>query len=352
MTPAPQRTLVIRLSSVGDIILSSLLLRVFHRRFPESRIDFLVKERYAGLVRHNPNISRVIAFPERPGSGDLHELRASLSDTRYDLVLDIHDSLRSRYLCLGMKNVRRINKRKLARWVLVRTKWDVYSWFGGAPGVAERYLETVHDLGIADDNGGLEVYVPAEVKLHIDTILEEAGIRKGESSIGVCPSARHSNKIWLKERFAEAATILASENGWPVVLFGSGESERERNNDIATMIAHKSPDARVVNLADRISLIETAAAMERCSLVISNDSGLMHLAAACKRPVAAVFGPTVREFGFFPHGTRSTVIENAGLSCRPCTHIGLDHCPKGHFRCMKDIPSEAVVKAARLLLRA
>ena len=106
-----------------------------------------------------------------------------------------------------------------------------------------------------------------------------------------------------------------------------------------------------MNLAGKLNLCETAAMMDKCSVVVTNDSGLMHIAAARKRNVVAIFGPTVKEFGFFPIGTRSVVVENTELDCRPCTHIGLPSCPKGHFKCMNEISTEQVVTSANALLQ-
>ena len=87
--------------------------------------------------------------------------------------------------------------------------------------------------------------------------------------------------------------------------------------------------------------------MDRCDVILTNDTGLMHLAASRRRPLVAVFGPTVRQLGFFPTGPASTVVEHPGLSCRPCTAIGRATCPRGHFRCMADIAESDVVAAAR-----
>jgi heptosyltransferase-2 len=111
-----------------------------------------------------------------------------------------------------------------------------------------------------------------------------------------------------------------------------------------------APDAPIVNAAGRLSLTETAALVDRCSVVLSNDSGLMHIAAARKRGLVALFGPTVRELGFFPYGTESIVLEKTELSCRPCTHIGGPSCPKKHYRCMNDIEPHHVVHSLKQFL--
>lgn len=345
------KTLIIRFSSVGDIVLSSLLVRTFHSRFPNWQLDFCVKEEFADLVRFNPNISNVIEFPKSGNFDDVKRIRKKIKENNYDLIIDIHGSLRSRYVCFGAKNVVRINKRKLARFLLVKFKLNLYDKSDGAPSVALRYLETVRTLGVEDDRMGLELFVSEDDISRTSKLVQDSGFRLDQQFIGVCPSAKHNNKMWSKERFAEAAAALSEHYGNPVVLFGS-EDEGQRCNEIEALLQTRRPRPRVLNLAGRISLTETAATMDYCSIVLTNDSGLMHIAAARKRNVAAIFGPTVRELGFFPFGTQSVVVENKELDCRPCTHIGLPECPKGHFNCMNGISSAQVIESANALLQA
>ncbi len=335
------------MSSIGDIVLSSLLVRAMRKRFPQSRIDFLVKQEYADLIRHNPHLSNVIEFPKGGTLADLRCLRKEIQSGEYSLIVDIHDSVRSRYLCFGAKNVVRINKRKFARFLLVHFKWDVYKHVGGSPSVAERYLEPVRHLGVENDGGGLELFPDEKDVQRAEEILRASGISKSTVITGICPSAKHANKMWMKESFAEVGATLSGHRG-AVVLFGS-ESEGARCEEIRQSILKDKRDTPVLNLAGKVSLLETAALMDRCSIIVTNDSGLMHIASARKRPVVVIFGPTTRELGFFPYGTRSTIVEHSGLPCRPCTHIGLTHCPKGHFKCMRDISPLQVVSAAQAL---
>jgi heptosyltransferase-2 len=343
------KTLIIRLSSVGDVVLSSPLVRALHGRYPDCQIDFLVKAEYADLVRFNPHVAHVIQFPGGGTLRDLVRLRRTVISSRYDLIIDIHDSIRSRYLSAGAVKVTRVNKRKFARALLVNFKLDVYDRWGGAPDVAARYLETVTPWGIQDDGGGPEIFFPPDVARTVERLLGAEHVGPGTMCIGVCPCARHGNKMWPGERFAESAGQLAEQHGLPVLLFG-GADEREMCGAIEAAINGAHPRTRVLNLAGRLSLLETGCAMDRCAVVLANDTGLMHLAEARGVPLVAVFGPTVREFGFFPRGARSTVIERPGLSCRPCTHIGLPRCPLGHFRCMKEIAPVAVVDGAERYL--
>ena len=344
------KTLIVRFSSVGDIVLSSLLVRVLRRRFPHAQIDYLVKAELAGLIGGNPNLSRVIELPAGATFADLRSVRQKILARGYDLIIDIHDSLRSRYVSMGARQVVRFRKRKLARFFLVHFKWDVYRFFGGDPGVAERYLETVRSLGVENDGKGLEVFPEERDHERAKTILRTSEIPPEATLIGVAPSARHANKQWPADRFARTLLTLLREPNSACMLFGS-EPERERCAAIMHQVLSTSPDARIINTAGSLSLMEAAALMDRCSLVLSNDSGLMHIAAARKRKVVALFGPTVHQFGFLPYGTESIVLERNGLGCRPCTHIGRPSCPKGHFRCLEEIEPDEVAKSVEQLLR-
>jgi heptosyltransferase-2 len=344
-----KKTLIVRLSSAGDIVLASLLIRTLHARFPSARIDFLVKHEYAPLVAHNPLLSQILTFPTGGSWRELRHLRRVIRSGEYDLIIDIHDSLRSRLLCAGQGKVVRVRKRKIARSMLVWFKRDWYDRWGGAPGVALRYLEPLRPYGVTDDQRGLELTIPADVRAAAAARLEAEGLSPDRRFIAVCPTARHFTKIWPADRFASAAAALAEETQLPVALFGAAD-EREQCTAVAAGIHAAAPTIHVANMAGTLTLLESAAALDASAVVLCNDSGLMHLAAARKRPVVAVFGSTVRQFGFFPFGTRSRVIEHAACPCRPCTHVGRPTCPQSHFRCMMELEPARVVEAARALL--
>jgi lipopolysaccharide heptosyltransferase II len=344
------KTLVIRLSSVGDVVLSSPLVRVLHGRFPDCQIDFLVKAEYAELVQFNPHVAHVLEFPRGGTLGDLARLRRAVRSSRYDLIIDIHDSFRSRFLSAAASRVTRVDKRKIARSVLVAFKLDIYERFGGAPDVQARYAETLRTWGISDDGKAPELFFPPATRQRVEEILGAEHLAPGAACIGVCPGARHWNKMWPAERFAESAALLAEAHHLSVLLFG-GADEWNLCYAIAKAIREHQPRVSVLNLAGCLSLLETGCAMDRCALVLANDTGLMHIAEARGVPVVAIFGPTVRQFGFFPRGARATVVEVPHLSCRPCTHIGLSRCPRGHFRCMREIPAATVAETAERMLR-
>ena len=344
MQAVPSKTLIVRFSSVGDIVLSTPLIRLLRRRFPECQIDYVTRAEYADLLRANPYLTTLIEFPSGGTFQDLARLRSRIRASHYDLILDIHDSLRSRYLTPGAGRLRRIHKRKIPRWILVHWKKDLYHRFGGVVDALGRYLETAAPLGITDDGEGTEIFVPADTEQRVADLLAASGLRTGVPWIGVCPSARHATKQWPARRFAEASAALARASGASILLFGSAV-ESERCRAVAEEILAAAPGATVVDLSGRLTLLESASALGRCDVVLTNDSGLMHIAAARKRKIVALFGSTTRQLGFFPPPGQSIVVENTGLECRPCSHIGRESCPLGHFRCMEDIPASRVVEA-------
>jgi heptosyltransferase-2 len=337
----PQNILIIRLSSLGDIILASPLIRILRSKYPAAQIDLLVKPQYAEVMRSNPHLSTIIEL-----SGDLAPLGARLCASRYDLLIDIHNSLRSRYLRWRAhpRAVRVVNKYALRRFLLVHFKWNLYR---GVIPVAERYLAAGGNL--LNDGLGLEVFLPDQVGAAVSARLSSTRLETADRVIGFAPTARHFTKRWPPERFVELGVQLARARKVKILLFG-GRDEADYCGDIAQMINASLGSAVAESVAGKFSLLETAAAFDRCHLVVSNDTGLMHLAAARRRKVVAIFGSSVREFGFLPYGTEHTLLEAAGVACRPCSHVGRATCPKGHFRCMKEIQVAEVAAAAEQLL--
>jgi lipopolysaccharide heptosyltransferase II len=335
----PDKTLVIRLSSIGDIVLTSPFLRCFRKKFPDVRLDYVVKKEFAPLLRFNAHISHLYEFDSRGGFEALKSLKKKLRGERYTLIADLHDSVRSRYLrrFLGARYVRKINKRKLARFLLIRFKKNIYS---GIVPVSRRYLETVEPFGITDDGEGPELFIPDEILHNVSEKLSTTN-PSNRKFIALCPSAKHFTKRWPKEYFTDLGIHLIRQFGVRVLLLG-GPEDHAYNEDIRRLISVND----TINLAGNLSLLESAAAMDYCELVISNDTGLMHIAAARRKNLIALFGPTVQELGFFPYGESSHVVEHSNMPCRPCSHIGSNVCPEGHFRCMKELHPDMVLRTA------
>jgi heptosyltransferase-2 len=329
--------LVIRFSSAGDIILTSLFLRALRNRFPEAQIHYITKKEFAPLVEHSPYINRIITIERRWGIRALARLKSKLLHENggdYDIVFDLHNSLRSRYFraTIGRQMVA-FQKPTVRKWLLVKRKINRLRPIVPIP---ERYLAVGEHFGLRNDARGLDLF--------IGNTFSPVVPLEGRPTIAFAPGARHATKQWLPEYFAELGNRLVHEHDARIILMGAPD-ERDLCGTIAAGIAGDT-----VNLAGRTSLTESAAAIDACDAVVTNDSAMAHVAAARKRPVVAIFGSTVQEFGFAPYGTASFVVENKGLYCRPCTTIGRADCPERHFRCMREVTVEMVMSSVERLL--
>jgi heptosyltransferase-2 len=306
--------LIIRLSSLGDIILTEPVVRAVREKYPDAVIDFLVKEQFADIVAFFEGISNIIHYSDE----------AVMME--YDHVIDLHNVLRTMRIRQKFgRNVTSVKKRGFRRKILVHLHWNLLR---NVPDVIGRYFETVKPLGITDNGSAPRLMIEQSSKSNV---------------IAICPGAKHWNKRWLPDYFAKTAAALI-DLGYVIELHGSSD-ERE----LAESIRLRSGIEAVRNRCGEFGFKELARHLSSCSLAITNDSGLMHLASAAGTPVVSIFGPTVREFGFFPRSPRSVVLE-ADVDCRPCTTIGREDCPKGHFNCMKLITPDQVITSASKLL--
>lgn len=338
-----ESVLVVRFSSIGDIILTTPVLRAIKARWPEARITFVTKSEFACLLEGNPHVDEPALLPPGGGARDLHELAGRLAQQRWDLLADLHNSLRSRILRrivpAGLKRVYR--KPLVRRSLLIYTRLDLFG--KNILQVPERYAASLEDLGVELDDCPCELYPSGR-----DHELVESRIAGHWGSIqpylAVAPGAAWPVKRWLPERFAAAAKEIAESHGLKIVLVGA-EKEREA----CDLVGWLGGGERCLNLAGELSITASAAAVKSARLLLSNDSGLMHAATAVGTPVVAVFGPTTGHFGYFPYKAASRVVQT-DLFCRPCTHNGRGRCPLFHFRCMRDIPAQRVIEAAGELL--
>jgi heptosyltransferase-2 len=348
------KILVIRFSSIGDILLTSPALRYLKKRYPESRIDYLTRSEFAHLVRENPAVHNVIPFQAKEGWEGVLNIRRKIRQKNYDLIVDLHASLRSRLLTLfALIPVKRVQKNIFRRSLLVRFKINLYGkgWSGKREplhGVVERYLiASGHPAtgSFTDEDLRLDFFIPKKELAagnQIGTKLRRSGF-----GIVMAPGARHFTKRWPTEYFAELITLFNKNYGLKTVLVG-GPEEMETIETIRNICDRNRSITE--SMAGRISLLETAAVLSNASLFVSNDSGLMHLASAFRIPQIAFFGSSVREFGFFPINPLARVLETE-LPCRPCSHIGRESCPKLHFNCMKRLTPDMALKAAAPFLK-
>ncbi len=308
------KILIIRLSSLGDILLTTPFIRAIKSQFPDIKIDMLLREEYANVVKLNPYLNKKFLFKKDDKSNNV--LIEQLKNTNYELVIDLQNNLRSKKIVSSLKTKSvKFDKRSFDKFLLVNFKINKLK---EALQIPVRYSNTIQDLKL--DKGGLDLFT--------DKSANEELIGKN-NLIGFCPGARHFTKRWLKEYFVELGNKL-TQDGYTIVLFG-GRIDKEICEEINKAIPGS------INLANDDDLLQTVADMKLCKVVVCNDSGLMHTATATGTKVIAIFGSTVKELGFAPYNCNNLILENNSLTCRPCSHIGRSNCPKKHFDCIKSI---------------
>ena len=347
-----KKILIIRMSSLGDVLIASPLIRALRRHFLEAQIDFVVRKEYAEVIRYNPHLTNVIEFDISTGLVGLWKLRKKIWQTKYDIILDIHRNFRSRLICWSFKNlfnrktiIRTVRKNYFLRFLLVYFKLNLYKKFHGCViKVWQKYLQVAQPLGIKPDNLGIELFLNDEAESVVQILFTEIKSRKWK--IVIAPGAKHFTKRWPAEYFADLIRKFFTKYKSQIILVG-GPEDREVTAQVTSTI----PDIPVLSMVGNYTILQTAAIIKHANLFIGNDSGLTHVAAAFKIPTVAIFGSTVEEFGFFPENPNAIVVENNRLNCRPCSHIGRAKCPKKHFKCMREITPENVFdKALDLLL--
>ncbi|HYF39142.1 MAG TPA: lipopolysaccharide heptosyltransferase II [Gemmatimonadales bacterium] len=326
--------LAVRFSSIGDVLLTTPLLRAIRRRHPTARITVLTKLVHAPLLSHNPYVNDVIGLPADRG---VFGLAAELRRNRFTHLLDLHDSVRSRMLHLLVPGRwRRYPKHRLARAVLIHAKRN---WYRDPRQVAERYFDAARDLDVTPDGGPPDLFLSAEAVRETADWMDRIGLRGDRPLLALAPGAAHATKRWPLEHWHALARRLIAD-GFELIVVGGSEDIR-----IARAIVANAGD-RAVNAAGQFGLQGTGAVLQRVRGLVSGDTGVMHLATAVGTPVVALFGPTVRPFGYFPYTPRAEVVE-LPLGCRPCSSKGSSRCPLGHHRCLGDMRPELVLEAVR-----
>ncbi len=327
MARKPKKILVIRLSSIGDIVLTSPVIRALHTCFPGAQIHFLTKKAFAGLVQHHPHIDKVHLY-----AGDLSATIRELKAEGFDQVVDLHRNIRSRRIKLQLGVAATTYSKD--RWpVLLHTKLGL----GSLPDVhtVARYARAITPLGCQLDDKGLDFYLPDEARILAKEIV---GRYFSEKPVAVVLGGNYFTKRWPKEYFVELLNGL----GLPVLLLG-GKPESEDAKWIEERLK-----VQCLNAVAQYDLLLSAALLEKCQFVITHDTGLMHIATALRLSIYSIWGNTVPELGFAPYkAVHSVIIENKALQCRPCSKLGYEKCPKGHFKCMRELVPAKVLDAIR-----
>lgn len=316
MEKSLKKILVIRLSSIGDIVLTTPILRCLSQQ-TDAEIHFLTKKQFLPIVSENPNIEKIWAFEK-----SVDEILDALKREDFDLVVDLHKNIRTLKIkrLLGKKSTS-FPKLNFQKWVYVNTKWDLLPDLH----IVDRYFEAVRPLGVRSDDLGLDFFLPANAQVDL-TLL--TNLKNDDPYAVLTLGAQYQTKCLPEDKMAELLGIIDQK----VLLLGGKEDQI-----LGEKLALLFPD-RVFNLAGHLSLHESAWVIDHSTVVIAHDTGLMHIAAAKQKPIALIWGNTTPKIGMGPYLVKNAVqeFEVRDLKCRPCSKIGFQQCPKRHFKCMRN----------------
>nr|WP_232342275.1 glycosyltransferase family 9 protein [Hymenobacter negativus] len=320
------KILVLRFSSIGDIVLTTPVVRALAQQVPGAEVHFATKPGYRSLLEPNPYVTKVHCL-----TGSLGELVEALKAERFDYIIDLHNNLRTRLikLRLGVKS-NSFDKLNWQKWLLVNFKIDKLPRVH----IVQRYLAAAAPLGVHDDSQGLDYFIPAGQEVDLATL--PAGFASGYAAVAI--GAQHATKRLPLDKLVELCHKLAPR---PIVLLGGPEDAAVAEALIAAVNQGNPPIHQPTNPpihqgCGRYSLHQSASLLRQADFVVSHDTGLMHIAAAFGKEIFSVWGNTVPAFGMYPYRTEFKVLEVQGLSCRPCSKIGFAKCPQGHFKCMRE----------------
>lgn len=330
------KILVVRFSSLGDVILTTALLPNLKDQWPDSEVVFLTKKAYASVFDGNPHVDRVHLFD--PSVQPFSELVKEIKAENFDIIVDLHGNPRSFLIRLftGAPLTVVVKKNTLARKVLV---WFKYKSASLEKSVRERILDTLTVMDIPVKHSSTQLFPDKNL-----SPLIALGVDPTRKLIGIAPGAKHATKQWGVEKFAEAGNRLGAFPHSQVLVLGD-KSDKPVAADVFRKISVPAK-----NLAGFTTLKELVSVVSRLSILITNDSGIMHIAEAMDIPLVALFGPTVRSFGFAPYKPTSRVAELINLPCRPCSLHGTQTCPLRHHQCMAELDPSAVMFVASDLL--
>ncbi len=315
--------LVIRLSSIGDIVLTSPLLRCLKKQVPNSEIHFLVKKRYEEVIAYNPYIDNIWFYQNNMG-----KLIKDLRKEHFDYIIDLHHNLRTFRIKTRLRILSfSFNKLNFEKWLMVNFKINRLP----ENHIVERYLDTLKLFDIKDDGEGLDYFTCPEDEL----FPEETASLISKKFVALCIGAQHFTKKMPPEMLA----MICNRSSKPVIILGGKEDESS-----AELICSISKNKNITNLAGKIRINQSAIVIKKSTVVVTHDTGMMHIAAAYKKKVLSIWGNTIPEFGMYPFrpGNGSEIFEVKGLPCRPCSKIGFRKCPKSHFKCMRDQDIEKI----------
>jgi ADP-heptose:LPS heptosyltransferase len=308
--------LIIRFSSIGDIVLTTPVIRCLKQQFPEAEVHYVTKKSYKTLLENNPYIDKVFTLEK-----SLNDLVKQLKSEDYHYVIDLHNNLRTSIIKfrLGVKSFS-FDKLNFQKWILVKFKKDIMPKVH----IVDRYMKTVETLGVKNDNKGLDYFIPEKDDLPLHWLPKN--FRNGYAVYAI--GGQHETKKLPLNKMVELCQTIQL----PLVLIGGKE-----DSVISEQLSVISINSPIFDTCGKMNLNQSASIIQKATIVYTHDTGMMHVASALKKKVISIWGNTLPEFGMYPYQTEYEVIENKELNCRPCSKIGYSKCPLGHFKCMNEL---------------
>ncbi len=318
-----KKVLIIRFSSIGDIVLTTPVIRCLKMQLPNADIHFVTKKMFSEVLMHNPYINKLHTF-----KNDVSEIYSELKSEKYDYVIDLHKNLRSLRLKQQLKTKNfSFNKINLRKFAAVNFKM-----LKSLPSkhIVDRYFEAVASLNVVSDGKGLDYFLSEND--NIDVNKKYFNNAKTEFSALVIGGSYYTKQIPLLK-----LEEICEKIKMPIILVGS-----EADKKTAELLIAKFP--HLINACGIYSINQSASIIQQSNLVITSDTGLMHIAAAFNKRIISLWGNTIPEFGMGPYmpNNENMILEVKNLGCRPCSKLGFTKCPKGHFKCMMDIDFSVV----------
>ena len=325
--------LIIRFSSIGDIVLTTPVVRCLKKQVADAEVHYLTKNTFRAIIDPNPYIDKAYYLQE-----DLDAVIEELKQVEIDHIIDLHHNVRTLKVKKALnKPAYSFNKLNIEKYLHTNFKWNTLPDIH----IVDRYLETVSTFGVQHDRQGLDYFIPDKDKV------KETDIPASHHAgyIAVVIGAAHDTKKMPVHKI----TQLCTQIDHPIILLG-GKDDMEEGKIIAS-----ADPSKIYNACGKFNINESADLVRRSKLVITHDTGLMHIAAAFKKPVISVWGNTVPAFGMYPYYPGSSAeilrankrpfdIMELALPCRPCSKIGHDKCPLGHLNCMNLISVDSIVQ--------
>jgi len=319
--------LIVRFSSIGDIVLTTPVIRCLKQQVEGAEVHLVTKKQFSSVVANNPYIDKLHLL-----DGNLTDLAKKLQEEEFHYIIDLHHNLRSYLLKKKLDVISfSFNKINIQKWLMVHLKINRLP----QQHIVDRYLETCSVFDVQNDNQGLDFFIDPKNEVSLQTL--PAPLQNGYISIVI--GAKHATKQMPLEKIA----LLCSNINKPIILLGGPDEKDNADN-----IIKKSGKSDILNACGLYNLQQSASLVKLSNVVITHDTGLMHIAAAFRKKIISIWGSTIPEFGMYPYmpDAESTMFEIKGLKCRPCSKIGYQKCPKGHFNCMEKHNPERIANKA------